>query len=116
MLREWIDCFETKGGLLVALQQRGRQRVAVKQMLDEWLDRYRQLEVPHMEPSSHAIPTHSFSSDGESDQEWLPEPDTCHVFGDTQIYLACVVFVGFWFILLVHDSQGMLCLLDLACF
>ncbi|KAK7110925.1 ubiquitin thioesterase Zranb1-like [Littorina saxatilis] len=71
MLRDWIDCYETKGGLLVALQRRGRQPVIVKQMLDEWLERYRQAAATEVDPPSrqHSIPTHDFSSDGDSDQE-----------------------------------------------
>ena len=71
LLREWVDCFETKGGLLVALQRRGRQPVSVKQMLEEWLDRYRQLSSTggDLQSNQHSVPTQDFSSDGESDQE-----------------------------------------------
>lgn len=71
LLREWMDCYVTKGGLLVALQRRGRRPAAVKQMVDEWLDRYRQLAAAQASPASnqHTISAHNFSSDGESDQE-----------------------------------------------
>ncbi|XP_076468727.1 ubiquitin thioesterase ZRANB1-like [Babylonia areolata] len=82
LLQEWIDCFRTKGGLLVAVQRRGRQPVAVKQMLEEWLDRYRQLPTSQEDPSplqqqqqqhhnstSNICCPHEFSSDDESDQE-----------------------------------------------
>lgn len=71
LLREWLDCYVTKGGLLVALQRRGRQPMAVKQMVDEWLDRYRQLAASQAGPASAQLgmTPHTFSSDGESDQE-----------------------------------------------
>ncbi|KAL8585894.1 hypothetical protein ACOMHN_019309 [Nucella lapillus] len=71
LLQEWIECFRTKTGLLVAVQRRGRQPVAVKQMLEEWLGQYRQLPTTQEDPSSlqHSICPHEFSSDDESDQE-----------------------------------------------
>lgn len=71
LLQEWIECFRTKSGLLVAVQRRGRQPVVVKQMLEEWLDRYRQHPATQEDPPplQHSICPHEFSSDDESDQE-----------------------------------------------
>lgn len=65
MLKEWLHCQKTKGGLLVAVQCLGKRPVAVKQMVDEWLDHYRRLQT---QPSTLSIKS-TFSSDGESDDE-----------------------------------------------
>lgn len=65
VLREWLHCQKTKGGLLVATQRLGKRPVAVKQMVDEWLDLYRRFMVSR--PSLSIKST--FSSDGESDDE-----------------------------------------------
>ncbi|KAG5267000.1 hypothetical protein AALO_G00238680 [Alosa alosa] len=45
LLREWLDCCVTEGGVLVALQKSSRRRnhPLVTQMLEKWLDGYRQL-------------------------------------------------------------------------
>uniref|UniRef100_A0A3P9NKQ0 ubiquitinyl hydrolase 1 n=2 Tax=Poecilia reticulata TaxID=8081 RepID=A0A3P9NKQ0_POERE len=45
LLREWLDCCVTDGGLLVAMQKSSRRRnhPLVTQMVEKWLDRYRQL-------------------------------------------------------------------------
>lgn len=66
VLKEWLHCQKTKGGLLVAVQCLGKRPVAVKQMVDEWLDHYRRLQT---QPSTLSIKS-TFSSDGESDDEW----------------------------------------------
>ncbi|XP_030642286.1 ubiquitin thioesterase zranb1-B [Chanos chanos] len=44
-LRQWLDCCVTEGGILVALQKSSRRRnhPLVAQMIDKWLDGYRQL-------------------------------------------------------------------------
>lgn len=72
IIREWLDCCVTKGGVLVALQKLGKRPLLVKQMVDEWLDHYRQLSQ-HMVATSHQASISSsaptFSSDGESDEE-----------------------------------------------
>jgi ubiquitin thioesterase ZRANB1 len=65
VLREWLHCQKTKGGLLVATQRLGKRPVAVKQMVDEWLDHYRRLQT---QPAALSIKS-TFSSDGESDDE-----------------------------------------------
>ncbi|ESO93147.1 hypothetical protein LOTGIDRAFT_232866 [Lottia gigantea] len=69
ILREWLDCVVTKGGILAAVQKLDKRPLLVKQMLDEWLDHYRQLA--HVMTSSRSSPLSQgrFSSDGESDQE-----------------------------------------------
>ncbi|KAL2078566.1 hypothetical protein ACEWY4_026251 [Coilia grayii] len=45
LLREWLDCCVTEGGVLVALQKSSRRRnhPLVTQMLEKWLDGYRQI-------------------------------------------------------------------------
>ena len=40
MLRDWLDCCVTDGGLLVAQQRISQPPILVKQMMDEWLERY----------------------------------------------------------------------------
>ncbi|XP_046358529.1 ubiquitin thioesterase zranb1-like [Haliotis rufescens] len=69
ILREWLDCVVTKGGILVAAQKLGKRPALVKQMVEEWLDHYRQLS--HGIPPTHqtSLSSQTFSSDGESDQE-----------------------------------------------
>ncbi|XP_005111227.1 ubiquitin thioesterase zranb1-B [Aplysia californica] len=65
VLREWLHCHTTEGGLLVATQRLGKRPLAVKQMVDEWLDHYRRLQA---QPQALSIKT-TLSSDGESDDE-----------------------------------------------
>ncbi|KAM9831856.1 ubiquitin thioesterase Zranb1 [Neosynchiropus ocellatus] len=45
LLREWLDCCVTEGGTLAALQKSSRRRnhPLVTQMVEKWLERYRQL-------------------------------------------------------------------------
>ncbi|KAH9520370.1 Ubiquitin thioesterase Zranb1 [Bulinus truncatus] len=65
ILKEWLHCQKTKGGLLVATQRLGKRPMAVKQMVDEWLDHYRRMQS---HPPAISIKS-TFSSDGESDDE-----------------------------------------------
>ncbi|XP_068610397.1 ubiquitin thioesterase Zranb1-like isoform X2 [Brachionichthys hirsutus] len=59
LLREWLDCCVTEGGTLAATQKSSRRRnhPLVTQMVEKWLDRYRQ---------SHPC---AAMSDGEEDDE-----------------------------------------------
>ncbi|KAM4636651.1 ubiquitin thioesterase ZRANB1 isoform 3-T4 [Discoglossus pictus] len=59
LLREWLDCCVTEGGVLVAMQKSSRRRnhPLVTQMVEKWLDGYRQIR-----------PCTSLS-DGEDDEE-----------------------------------------------
>uniref|UniRef100_A0A2K5DME3 Ubiquitin thioesterase ZRANB1 n=1 Tax=Aotus nancymaae TaxID=37293 RepID=A0A2K5DME3_AOTNA len=45
LLREWLDCCVTEGGVLVAMQKSSQRRnhPLVTQMVEKWLDRYRQI-------------------------------------------------------------------------
>ncbi|XP_038599700.1 ubiquitin thioesterase ZRANB1 [Tachyglossus aculeatus] len=45
LLRDWLDCCVTEGGVLVAMQKSSRRRnhPLVTQMVEKWLDRYRQI-------------------------------------------------------------------------
>uniref|UniRef100_A0A8C9V135 ubiquitinyl hydrolase 1 n=2 Tax=Scleropages formosus TaxID=113540 RepID=A0A8C9V135_SCLFO len=45
LLREWLDCCVTEGGVLVAMQKSSRRRnhPLVTQMVEKWLDGYRQI-------------------------------------------------------------------------
>ncbi|XP_012877415.1 PREDICTED: ubiquitin thioesterase ZRANB1 isoform X1 [Dipodomys ordii] len=59
LLREWLDCCVTEGGVLVAMQKSSgrRNHPLVTQMVEKWLDRYRQIR-----------PCASLS-DGEEDED-----------------------------------------------
>ncbi|KAJ8250301.1 hypothetical protein COCON_G00222230 [Conger conger] len=59
LLRDWLDCCVTDGGVLVALQKscRRRNHPLVTQMVEKWLDGYRQIRP---------CPT---LSDGEEDED-----------------------------------------------
>ncbi|XP_054437653.1 ubiquitin thioesterase ZRANB1 isoform X1 [Pteronotus mesoamericanus] len=59
LLREWLDCCVTEGGVLVAMQKSSRRRnhPLVTHMVEKWLDRYRQIR-----------PCTSLS-DGEEDED-----------------------------------------------
>ncbi|XP_005048898.1 PREDICTED: ubiquitin thioesterase ZRANB1 [Ficedula albicollis] len=59
LLREWLGCCVTEGGVLVAMQKSSRRRnhPLVTQMVEKWLDRYRQIR-----------PCTSLS-DGEEDED-----------------------------------------------
>lgn len=70
ILHEWLDCVVTKGGCLVALQKTGKRPLMIKQMVDEWLEHYRQLPQVTMATNKQTtLAAQTFSSDGESDQE-----------------------------------------------
>ncbi|KAH3787027.1 hypothetical protein DPMN_165146 [Dreissena polymorpha] len=66
IFRRWFDCIVTQEGHFVAIQHVGKCPIMVKQMLDVWLDHYRQKAA-----SSDAdnIGTQGFSTDGDSDQD-----------------------------------------------
>ncbi|XP_006897198.1 PREDICTED: ubiquitin thioesterase ZRANB1-like [Elephantulus edwardii] len=59
LLRQWLDCCVTEGGVLVAMQKSScrRNHPLVTQMVEKWLDRYRQIR-----------PCTSLS-DGEEDED-----------------------------------------------
>lgn len=59
LLREWMDCRVTDGGMLAAMQKSNRRRnhPLVTQMVEKWLDGYRQ---------HHTCPS---LSDGEEDED-----------------------------------------------
>ena len=68
----WMDCHMTDGGLLVAEQQLTARPELVRQMVDEWLDRYRQL-AQVLQSTAHTVPSggcnQNLSSDDETDDE-----------------------------------------------
>lgn len=43
LLREWLDCCVTEGGILVAQQKVSSRPALLNQLIDDWLDRYRKL-------------------------------------------------------------------------
>ncbi|KAL9983666.1 hypothetical protein ACROYT_G005875 [Oculina patagonica] len=43
LLREWLDCCVTEGGVLVAQQKVTPRPALLNQLIDDWLDRYRRL-------------------------------------------------------------------------
>ncbi|KAI0207295.1 Ubiquitin thioesterase zranb1-B [Lamellibrachia satsuma] len=68
----WMDCHMTDGGLLVAEQQLTTRPELVRQMVDEWLDRYRQLAQVIQSTACTAPPGgchQNLSSDDETDDE-----------------------------------------------
>ncbi|XP_026078043.1 ubiquitin thioesterase ZRANB1 [Carassius auratus] len=62
LLRDWLDCCVTDGGMLAALQKSSRRRhhPLITQMLEQWLDGYRQM---------HPCPTLSDEEDEEDDED-----------------------------------------------
>lgn len=64
ILRRWLDCLVTQDGLFVAIQKVRERPPLVGQMIEGWLDHYRQ-EV-HGTPCTQIT---TYSSDDESDQE-----------------------------------------------
>uniref|UniRef100_A0A671LG28 ubiquitinyl hydrolase 1 n=2 Tax=Sinocyclocheilus anshuiensis TaxID=1608454 RepID=A0A671LG28_9TELE len=62
LLRDWLDCCVTDGGMLAALQKSSRRRhhPLITQMLEKWLDGYRQM---------HPCPTLSDGEDEEDDED-----------------------------------------------
>ncbi|CAL8305744.1 unnamed protein product [Boreogadus saida] len=60
LMRQWLDCCVTEGGLLAALQKSSRRRSPplVTQMVERWLDRYR-----------HAHPRTPLSDGEDEDDE-----------------------------------------------
>lgn len=65
-MREWLDCCVTDSGLLVAQMKIPKRPLLVRQMMDEWLDRYRRLATL-MQSGPHTSQT--ISSEGETDDE-----------------------------------------------
>lgn len=65
IIRQWLDCCVTEGGLLVAQQKVPRRPHLVVQMVDQWLDVYRKLSPHHRLTDTQG----GYSSDGDSDQE-----------------------------------------------
>lgn len=65
IIKQWLDCCVTEGGLLVAQQKVPRSPHLVLQMLDQWLEAYRKLSPHHRLTDSQS----GYSSDGDSDQE-----------------------------------------------
>uniref|UniRef100_A0A8C2H9G4 ubiquitinyl hydrolase 1 n=1 Tax=Cyprinus carpio TaxID=7962 RepID=A0A8C2H9G4_CYPCA len=62
LLRDWLDCCVTDGGMLAAMQKSSRRRhhPLITQMLEKWLDGYRQM---------HPCPTLSDEEDEEDDED-----------------------------------------------
>ncbi|XP_037576842.1 ubiquitin thioesterase trabid-like [Dermacentor silvarum] len=65
IIKQWLDCCVTEGGLLVAQQKVPRSPHLVLQMVDQWLEAYRKLSPHHRLTDSQS----GYSSDGDSDQE-----------------------------------------------
>lgn len=65
IIRQWLDCCVTEGGLLVAQQKVPRSPHLVLQMVDQWLEAYRKLSPHHRITDSQS----GYSSDGDSDRE-----------------------------------------------
>lgn len=68
LLQQWLDCAVTDNGLLVARMKIDKRPLLVRQMMDEWLDRYRRL-AHLMQNRQASRPTSTLSSDDETDDE-----------------------------------------------
>jgi ubiquitin thioesterase ZRANB1 len=69
IIRQWLDCCVTNGGILVAKQKIPRKPLLVAQMMDEWLDFYRNLSRNGLPHNVQNNVTQDFSSDADSDQD-----------------------------------------------
>ncbi|XP_015911224.1 ubiquitin thioesterase Zranb1 isoform X2 [Parasteatoda tepidariorum] len=70
IMKQWLDCCVTEGGILVAQQKILKRPYLVAQMIEEWLGLYRGLvRRPTIHSSSPESHTQVYSSDGDSDQE-----------------------------------------------
>jgi hypothetical protein len=79
LLHDWLDCCTTESGILVAKQHLARPPQLVRHMVEEWLDRYRNLAEIVQTASAAAgcgssvqrvvPPPPALSSDSESDDE-----------------------------------------------
>lgn len=70
IMKQWLDCCVTEGGILVAQQKILKRPHLVAQMIEEWLAFYRGLtRRPINHTSSPESHTQVYSSDGDSDQE-----------------------------------------------
>ncbi|XP_035208830.1 ubiquitin thioesterase ZRANB1-like [Stegodyphus dumicola] len=70
IMKQWLDCCVTEGGILVAQQKISKRPLLVAQMVEEWLAFYRGLtRRPAIHSSSPEPHTQVYSSDGDSDQE-----------------------------------------------
>uniref|UniRef100_T1IIP4 ubiquitinyl hydrolase 1 n=1 Tax=Strigamia maritima TaxID=126957 RepID=T1IIP4_STRMM len=71
ILRQWLDCCVTEGGLLVAQQKIQKRPLLVAQLIEEWLNHYRRLnEIPPI--SSRRSPSAinpGYLSDGDSEDD-----------------------------------------------
>jgi len=71
ILRQWMDCCVTEGGLLIAQQKIQKRPLLVAQLVEEWLNHYRRMnEIPPA--SSHRSPSAinpGYLSDGDSEDD-----------------------------------------------
>lgn len=65
IFRRWFECYVTQEGHFVAIQKIGKRPPVVSQMMEMWLDHYRQ----QANREEQLATQHGFSSDGDSDQE-----------------------------------------------
>ena len=72
-MREWLECeLLDSGGLLVAVQRLSKLPLLVKQMVDEWLERYRAPPSPPAQPQptqQQPSTQQQLSSDDDTDDE-----------------------------------------------
>lgn len=73
LLHDWLDCLYTEGGLLVAKQRLTKAPILLRQMMDEWLQRYRGLaqmvKSASVVAASCVSATGALSSDEDTDDE-----------------------------------------------
>lgn len=74
-MKEWMDCFWTDQGILVAHMKVERKPTLVKVMVGEWLHRYRQL--------AHVLPPHNTSNNPPTSRISEGRPDLSSDEGET---------------------------------
>jgi len=68
ILRKWLDCCVTESGILVAQVKIYKRPLLVRQMVDEWLNYYRNLaQIIHTNKTSHNTQHHSSGEDSDDD-------------------------------------------------
>ncbi|XP_076362117.1 ubiquitin thioesterase Zranb1-like [Tachypleus tridentatus] len=72
IIHQWLDCCVTEGGILVAQQKVPKRPLLVAQMIEEWLDFYRNLDRESKTSTSNITTepnTKGYSSEGDSEHE-----------------------------------------------
>lgn len=69
IVREWMEVCVTESGLLVAQQKLTKRPLLVRQMVDEWLERYRRFSHLVQQTSHSPRPPATLRTDTDSEEE-----------------------------------------------